>query len=434
MCVNERNNVAAIVTLSIAFCIITSCTSFPAEDEERVPLVLSLSPTEGIKSTEVIIHGANFAIDKDKNKVFFNGVPGTIKSNSASELKVTVPRGAGSGAVRVVVDNKDAFNQLNFKYKLTVANLTGGEEIAHKDGPLAEARFEGINGMVADEEGNLFVTDGNYIRKISSDGIVTTIAGNGEFALHNGAGDEASFAQPTGIAIDDIGNLYVADTYNHVIRKVTLDGLVTTLAGGGYPGFEDHGDPLFSHPEGIAVVSPNEIYIADTGNNRIRLLSSNGWASTVAGSGEEPGYQDGPYYWSVLNAPSQIILGKLGELYFTEPSQNMIRRLQYDEVTTVAGAPDAGHVDGIRKYARFAFPLGIALDKNDNLIVADAGSNFLRKITPAGAVTTIGGNGDTEDTFGELETAGLGMPRHLTSTKDGTIYLSGILPRIMVID
>jgi serine/threonine protein kinase, bacterial len=417
--------------------LLPGCTSFPVEEEIRVPLVIGLSPTEGVLLTPVSINGANFSISGEKNKVFFNGQEAKVLESTPTQLKVLVPPRAGSGTVKVMVDDSPAINQPNFTYKFSVSNLTGGENIWHQDGSVDEAQFEGINGMVVDNEGNLFVIDGHYIRKISAAGQVTTIAGNGDFGFSDGVGEDASFAQPSGIAIDDDGNLYVADTYNHAVRKITQDGIVTTIAGLGYAGYEDGDDALFAYPEGIAVAGPNAIYVADSGNNRIRLVESNGFTITLAGSGEPyqegAGYKDGMAYHAILNSPSQLVLGKEGELYFTEPNQNLIRRLQFDEVTTVAGAPDAGHVDGAGTQARFAFPIGIAIDRDFNLFVADAGSNYLRKITPGGVVSTFGGNGETEDSFGKLETSGLGMPRHLAISDEGTMYLSVYLPRIMII-
>jgi sugar lactone lactonase YvrE len=146
----------------------------------------------------------------------------------------------------------------------------------YADGPAAEAQFNGPRGVAVDAKGNVYVADtGNHrIRMISPAGQVTTLAGGSEPGYKDGKGSEARFNYPADIAADAAGNLYVADTANHCIRKITPEGVVTTLAGNGKPGDTDGplAEAQFRAPEGVAVDSQGNVYVADTGNQRIRKI------------------------------------------------------------------------------------------------------------------------------------------------------------------
>lgn len=162
----------------------------------------------------------------------------------------------------------------------TVSTFAGpsgsGYAAGYKDGAATEAKFNGPRGLAVDSAGNVFVADtGNHcIRKITPDGQVTTLAGSKDAGYSDGIGAEARFNYPTDIAVDSQGNLYIADTANHRIRKITPDGIVTTLAGNGQPGFADGAadKAQFRAPEGIAVDAQGNVYVADTGNHRIRRI------------------------------------------------------------------------------------------------------------------------------------------------------------------
>ena len=201
--------------------------------------------------------------------------------------------------------------------------------------------------MAVDASGNLYIADtgNNRIRKVSATGIITTVAGNGS-AGYSGDGGPATSAQldgPEGVAVDGSGNLYIADTCNNRIRKVSATGIITTVAGNGSAGYSGDGGPAtsaqLSLPAGVAVDGSGNLYIADSGNNRIRKVSATGIITTVAGNGS-PGYSGdgGPATSAQLNQPAGVAVDASGNLYIADSSNNRIRKVSATGIiTTVAG-------------------------------------------------------------------------------------------------
>lgn len=259
------------------------------------------------------------------------------------------------------------------------------------DGTGAAARFNGPSGVVRDASGNVFVADtGNHsIRKITPAGVVTTLAGNGTADFINGLGDVARFSSPQGIAIDTAGNLYVADTGNHSIRKITPAGDVTTLAGNGAPGFvDDTGSTAqFSGPLALDVAADGRVYVVDAGNFRIRRVTPVGVVTTIAGPGTTPGSTaDGPLATASLGSVFGIAVAGPGQILVTDGFPGIdarIRRVTTDGITTVAGgAAESGPMtlpaDG--GDATFAFLRGIDIDADGNVFVADQTTNTIREV------------------------------------------------------
>lgn len=219
-----------------------------------------------------------------------------------------------------------------------VTSYSTSTTAGYQDGPLASAMFADPYGLAFDKNDNLYVADiGNHrIRKISPDLIVTTVAGTGERGLTNGAGHTATFNEPSEVVVDDLGNIYVADTKNHTIRKITPDGVVSTYAGTGKRGFVN-GSRLqaqFFDPRGLAMDSLGNLYIADTNNLVIRKITSDQQVSTFAGAPQE---------WT---GPDFVLMSTEG--------------------TTVT--------------AHLAGPWGLAFDRQDNLFFTEVASNKLRKV------------------------------------------------------
>ena len=269
---------------------------------------------------------------------------------------------------------------------------------ADADAQRSVPYFDEPYDIVIDRTGNLYVTNhrSHRIRKITPDGKVSILAGGTE-GFADGVGDAAQFNEPSGIAIDAAGNLYVADTNNQCIRKITPKGEVSTLAGSGYYGDADGpGIVSFEYPVGIAIDAAGNLYVADTNNHRIRKITPMGWVSTLAGSRE--GFADGIGSAAQFSYPEGIVVDASGNLYVADTGNYRIRKVtRRGKVSTLAGGGDwkfSGEfsADGVGNAARFTGPSGIALDAAGNLYVGDnRWSRSIRKITPKGKVSTLAG-------------------------------------------
>ena len=280
---------------------------------------------------------------------------------------------------------------------------TGIQKGGFADGPGNTARFDCPIGITIDTAGNLYVADSynDSIRKVTPEGEVSTLAGD-ERGFADGQGSDAMFWRPHGITIDAAGNLYVADTNNSRIRKVTIHGEVSTLAGG-EDGFSDGSGSAarFYIPDGIAMDATGNLYVADTYNHRIRKVTLKGEVSTLAGSGEE-GFADGQGNTAVFNHPRGIAIDVAGNLYVADFWNHRIRKITIKgEVSTLAGSGEIGVADGKGSTAQFNGPEGIAIDAAGNLYVTDSRSNRIRMVTPEGEVSTLAGS-DSTDPDGEV--------------------------------
>ena len=285
----------------------------------------------------------------------------------------------------------DAFNSTIRKITpagevTTLAGQAGSSGSA--DGSGSAARFIYPSGIACDAAGNLYVTDfGNTIRKITLAGAVTTLAGKaGPRDSADGSGAAARFSNPTGIAGDAAGNLYVADTFNSTIRKITPAGKVTTLAGkAGSLGSADGSGTAarFYYPTGIAGDAAGNLCVADTLNSTIRKITPAGEVTTLAGNAGSPGSADGSGAAARFNWPLGIAGDAAGNLYVADTFNSTIRKITpAGKVTTLAGqAGSVGSADGSGAAARFSHPEGVACDAAGNLYVADTGNNIIRKIT-----------------------------------------------------
>jgi sugar lactone lactonase YvrE len=214
---------------------------------------------------------------------------------------------------------------------------------------------------------------------------VSAFAGSGEEGYANGTGREAQFDETAGLAFDKAGNLYVADTGNNLIRKISPKGEVTTFAGSGEAGYANGTgrEAEFNEPGFLAFDKAGNLYVADSGNHRIQKISPKGEVTTFAGSGEE-GYANGTGTEAQFNKPLGLAFDRAGNLYVADAGNNRIRKISpKGEVTTFAGSGEAGYANGTGVEAQFAWPVGLAFDKAGNLYVADSGINRIRKISPA---------------------------------------------------
>jgi streptogramin lyase len=316
----------------------------------------------------------------------------------------------------------------------TLAGTAGAYGSA--DGTGSAARFDYPSGVAVDGSGNVYVTDSNNntIRKITPAGAVTTLAGTaGAYGSADGTGSAARFQYPSGVAVDASGNVYVADTYNHTIRKITPAGAVTTLAGtAGLSGSADGTGSAarFWYPYGVAVDGSGNVYVADTRNYTIRKITPAGVVTTLAGTAGARGSADGTGSAARFANPYGVAVDGSGNVYVADTDNDTIRKITpAGVVTTLAGtAGSVGSADGTGSAARFYFPEGVAVDASGNVYVADSYNSTIRKITPAGVVTTLAGTaGASGSADGTGSAARFSGPRGVAVDGSGNLYVADTL-------
>lgn len=278
----------------------------------------------------------------------------------------------------------------------TLAGASGST--GSTDGTGAAARFRRPIDLARDSHGNIYVADADNhtIRKITRDGVVTTWAGQaGSAGYEDGVAAQARFNLPGHIAVDASGNAYVSDA-SHRIRKITSDGVVTTLAGGRESSGSMDGpgtQARFNSPGGLAVDNAGNVYVADFANHTIRRIGADGTVTTFAGSAGNAGMVDATGSAARFSFPAHVALDDAGNVYVVDSGNIMIRKItSTGVVTSVAGSSHRlGSSDGTGETARFTDPTGVAVDAAGNLFVSDAGGQTIRRITPAREVTTLAG-------------------------------------------
>ena len=343
----------------------------------NLPIIDSIAPKSGPAGTEVAIFGRN--LGNSTAVVTINGKPAANKTSSDTRLVIII---ADSGSTGPVV----------------VKNTSG-----QATGPIF-----------------------NYVLTTSYK--VSVFAGNGSANFADGTGTAAKFNNPSGIAIDASGNLYVSDTRNHRIRKITPGAVVTTLAGSGTAGFANSSSPglvQFNNPVGIVADQSNNVYVADEFNHRIRKITPAGAVTTFAGS--TAGSVNGAAAIAQFSLPIWLIIDKQGNFYVTEIGFPRIRFINTAlTVSNFAGGNATGAADGTGASALFSNPQGMALDgQNANLYVADYGNNKIRKISiPAGVVTSPIGLGRAAFADGTGTAAGFSGPAGLATDPSGNIFVA----------
>jgi sugar lactone lactonase YvrE len=338
------------------------------------------------------------------------------------------PKETGDEVIKGFLITEILFRMSTTTPSSQVSTLAGYGAPGSTNGKGTSARFYNPYGVTVDSSGNVFVadTDNGKIRKITPDGVVTTFAGGGS-TFTDGTGTSASFSGPYGITINLTGTFFVADTGGLKIRKITPEGVVTSLAGiSGYPGSTDGAgaSARFYGPAGVAVDSSGNVYVADAGNRKIRKITPDGFVSTFAGTGIS-GSLDGDGTLATFSSPYGITIDANGNIYVGDSRNNKIRKISpVAVVTTLAGSGTAGSTDGLGTTASFNFPTGVATDSSGNILVADRSNNKIRKITPDGNVTTLAGDGTVGSTDGSRTTASFYYPFGVAVGPDGTIYVA----------
>ncbi|MFG2717895.1 RICIN domain-containing protein [Streptomyces sp. NPDC048416] len=288
-----------------------------------------------------------------------------------------------------------------------ISTIAGTGVAAYKgdNEPAAAAQLNRPYGVAVDDNGTLYFSDfySNRVRRITTDGRISTVAGTGQAAF-KGDGGPAAAAQlnyPREVAVDSTGTLYIADTNNHRIRKVTADGTISTVAGTGTAGFTGDGGPAtdarLNLPVGLAVNSAGDMYISEYYNNRVRKVAADGTISTVAGTGQAAFKGDGgPAASAQLRNPHGLAVDHAGSLYVADYANHRIRKIDPDGgITTVAGTGTAGFSgdDGPAVSAKLNGPVGVAVDSTGTLYISDYSNHRVRRVAQDGTISTVAGTG-----------------------------------------
>jgi len=275
------------------------------------------------------------------------------------------------------------YNPVKCQLVTTVAGLLN--VAGSNNGPVFQATFNNPHGIAADKEGNIYTADrwSHIIRKIDLDGMVSTLAGRpGISGDADGQGADALFFEPWGICTDHLGNVLVADTRNNKIRKITPDGEVSTIAGTGNFGISNGLalNATFGNPTGIEADEEGNIYVADHLTHIIRKIDANGYVTTIAGTPYVMGIKDGPGNVAIFARPYGLELDNEGNILVADEWNHRIRKINVDGiVTTIAGNGTIGGTNGIGAEATFNYPWDIAVDSLNNIFVADGHNYVIRK-------------------------------------------------------
>jgi DNA-binding beta-propeller fold protein YncE len=398
-----KKNLPALSILSFAFVAIvlfsTGCSK--SSDTTATPIV------PGVQTTNVIANVNSTGAQSGGNIIYNGDDTVTVRGICWSQTNQT-PTISDSKSVDPVVETSFALNLTGL-----TANTT-----YYVRAFATSAAGTGYGNVIK------FTTTGTTAMPTAT---VTTFAGNLTAGNTNGTGAAAQFNTPKGIAVDAAGNLYIADSFNNSIRKVTTGGVVTTLAGSGTLGYVD-GTGLgaqFYSPQGVVADANGNVYVADYGNNMIRKVTAAGVVTTLAGSGTA-GYADGTGTGSAFKSPCGIAIDGGGNLYVADLGNNLIRKItSAGVVTTIAGYTYGGYVDSTGIAAAFRSPGGIAIDAaGTNLYVTDQGNHAIRKVViSSGLVTTVAG------TYTQSKT--LNSPNGIVIDANGNIYFIDTAGRVM---
>lgn len=398
------------IFIAIFFTALFACSSDDDTVRNHSPFVMSLSPVQGKVSDVVRIQGRNFSTNRADNEVIFNDKPAIVIEASANVLQVVVPDGEGQAEVHIRVSGEEADGTMPaFTYlevtDYVVATVAGNSTYGLQDGTGVGAFFRNPEGVAISPDGSIIVTDraNHSIRRVTPEGVVTTILGDGTSGFVNGDVATAKLKSPWKLCVDKHGNIFIADRDNHAIRKIDTNGQVSTVAGTGASGYVDGPGALaqFNQPLDVAVDGNGVLYVADNNNHKIRKITPDGVVSTVAGG--VSGFADGELSTALFKNPSGIAVDAGGNVYVADRLNHRVRKIDIasGQVTTVAGTGSAGTRDGVAAEAQFNGPYGVDVSEDGKIIVADLGNHKIRMIEN-GAVSTLAGS-----TNGFLDGAGV---------------------------
>ena len=332
----------------------------------------------------------------------------------------------GSGNLYIADRNNNRIRKVNSAGNISTVAGTGTAGFSGDGAAATAAQLQNPQGVALDGAGNLYIADrGNQrIRKVDSAGVISTVAGNGMagFGGDSGAATAAQLWDPSRVALDGAGNLYIVDRVNDRIRKVDSAGVISTVAG----------REQLSNPQSVALDGAGNLYIADTGNHRIHKVDSAGVISTVAGSGTAGFSGDSSAATAAqLNTPADVAPDGAGNLYITDRGNERIRKVDSAGViSTVAGSGTAGFSGdgGAATAAQLNEPYGVAVDSSGNLYIAEWNNNRIRKVNSAGVISTVAGTGTAgfSGDGGAATAAQLSNPQDVALDAAGNLYIADV--------
>lgn len=365
--------------------------------------------------------------------------PGGLKATEATISLVDGIAVAPNGEVYISRRSRNIVSRVDLKGMMTDIAGSGESGYGGDGGPATQAKLKMPAGLGFDKAGNLYIADreNHRIRKVDSKGIITTVAGNGTagFSGDGGPATKASLNLPSGVVVDDKGNLYIADRSNDRVRIVNSEGIIKTFAGSGNEGYNGDSMPAtqatIDKPFGLALDNNGNLYIADRGNNRIRKVNKAGIITTVAGDGAFFFMGDnGPAYRASIAGPTGIAVDGKGNVYIADRNNNRIRVVDsLGMIRTFAGTgqQDYNGASEVARETNLHLPFGVALDKRGNILIIDRSHYRIRKVDPQGSkVETLAGNGKKKfgGDGGPATGAKLSFPHGITVEKNGNIFFS----------
>ena len=320
---------------------------------------------------------------------------------------------------------------------IATAASTGIAGYTGDNGQATSAQLSDPFAVAFDGNGNLYITDvlNNVVRKVTPAGVISTVAGNGTrgYAGDGGLATSAELNEPTGVAVGSNGDVFISDFWNSRIRKVTSAGIITTVVGNGTRGYGGDGGPATSgelyYPYEIALDAVGDLYIADEGNSRIRMVSPAGILTTVAGNGTQGFSGDGGQAVNGgLFFPQGVAVDASGDLYIADLYNFRVRKVTpAGIISTAVGTGTSGHAGdgGLASNAQIGYPRGVTLDGAGNLYVSDSSNALIHRVTSAGIISTVVGNGFTtySGDGGPAITAGL-SPFGITVEPGGSFFIA----------
>lgn len=419
------------------------------------------NPGDGGPATSALLLGPySLAVDSHNNLYIVDTICGRLRKVSPdgviTTVSITGPNSSSLIPGAVAVDSQDNLfvadtgsgSILKVAANGAGAVVAGGGTNYPGDGGPATSASVAPAAFALDGKGNLFIADSRFVaatitssgasagllRKVSPDGIITTIAGGGAPSLYSGDGGpalNATLNAPDAVAVDGQGNRFVADSFNHRIRRIAADGSVTTVAGTGVAGFSGDGaaavNARLNHPNGVAVDNAGNLYIADSYNNRIRRVSPDGVITTVAGNGTFGYSGDGGMATAAALNPQAVAVDTQGNLFIADNVDHVVRRASANGIIdTVAGNGTHGFSGdgGPAVKAQLAQPTGVAVDRDGNLLIADLSNARVRMVSSDGTITTVAGGGGNSANGGPA-TGAFVAATAVAADREGNFFIAG---------